>query len=139
MTHRYGSDYVGQLLTDFQNATPIPFNDITAHCIEEFESDASYILSYGEDGWWSSEKDTFRKRWETEHPGASCADYYQSKEYQNELRRLTDQYVADLIKEIGERRYLVELEYEDHTGVSSALEHDILPDCKFAVKRFSHH
>lgn len=139
MTHRYGSDYVGQLLADFQDATPIPFDDIKAHCMGELESDASYILSYGEGGWWSSEKDTFEKRWKAEHPDATYADYYNSKEYQSELQRLADQYAAELIEKIGERRYLVELEYEDHTNIGSALEHDILPDCKFTVKRFSHH
>ena len=35
--------------------------------------------------------------------------------------------------------YLVELEYEDHTEVGSALEHDILPNQDFTVRRFSHH
>lgn len=139
MTHHYGSDYVGQLLADFQDATPIPFDDIKAHCMEDFEGDASYVLSYGGGSWWGCKKETFRKRWEAEHPGASYADYYHSQEYQNELLRLTDQYAADLISKIGERRYLVELEYEDHTDVGSALEHDILPNCEFTVKRFSHH
>lgn len=139
MTHRYGSDYVGQLLADFQEATPIPFDDIKAHCMDDFESSASYVLSYGEGNWWSSEKDTFRKRWEAEHPGAAYADFYKSKEYQDELRRLTDQYAADLIEKIGDRRYLIELEYEDHTSVGSALEHEILPCCDFVAKRFSHH
>lgn len=139
MTHSYGSDYVGQLLTDFQNAVPIPFDDIKAHCMWEFNGDASYILLYGEGGWWSSEKDTFQKRWEAEHPGAAYMDFYNSKEYKDELQRLTDQYAADLLEKIGERRYLVELEYEDHTGVGSALEHDILPNCEFVVKRFNHH
>lgn len=139
MSHRYGSDYVGRLLADFQNATPIPFENIKAHCMEEFECDASYILSYGGGGWWNSEKDTFRKRWEAEHPGATYADYYKSEEYQSELRRLTDQYASDLIEKIGGCRYLIELEYEDHTDVGSTLEHDILPDCEFTVRRFSHH
>lgn len=139
MTHNYGSDYVDQLLADFQKSTPILFDDIKTHCMNEFEREASYILSYGGGNWWDSEKDTFRKRWETGHPDATYADFYESKEYQNELKQMADQYAADLIEQIGERRYLVELEYEDHSEVGSALEHDILPYCDFAVKRFSHH
>lgn len=139
MTHRYGSDYVGQLLADFQDATPIPFENIKVHCQADFESDASFIISYGDGGWWSGQKDTFQKRWEKEHPGASYMDFYQSKEYQDEIRRLTDQYAAELISKIGNRHYLVELEYEDHTDVGSALEHDILPRCDFVSKIFSHH
>lgn len=139
MTHHYGSDYVGQLLADFQAATPIPYDDIKAHCLSDFEGDAYYIMCYGGGGWWSSEKETFKSKWEAKHPGASYAEFYHSKEYQDELLRLTNQYAADLLAKIGERRYLVELEYEDHTNVGSALEHDILPNCEFAVKVFSHH
>lgn len=41
--------------------------------------------------------------------------------------------------DIGTSSYLVELEYEDHTEVGSALEHDILPNQDFTVRRFSHH
>lgn len=139
MTHRYGSNFVGRLLADFQEATPIPFENIKEHCKDEFESDAHYIITMGEGSWWSSTKDTFQKRWETAHPGATYADFYKSKEYQDELRRLTDQYAADLIDKIGDRHYLVELEYEDHTDIGSELEHEILPRCSFVAKRFNHH
>lgn len=139
MTHYYGSNYVGQLLADFQEATPIPFDSIRDHCSADFESDASFIISYGHGDWWNSHKDTFQKRWEEAHPGASYGDFYNSKEYQDEVRRLVDQYAEDLIKKIGDRRYLIDLEYEDHTDVGSTLEHDILPSCGFVVKSFSHH
>ncbi|MCM1223937.1 MAG: hypothetical protein NC548_56740 [Lachnospiraceae bacterium] len=139
MTHSYGSDYVGQLMTDFQTAAPIPYDGIKEHCLRDFEDDAYYILCYGGGGWWDSEKDTFEKRWKEEHPGASHSDFYQSKEYRDELLRLTNKYADDLIKRIGDRRYLVELEYEDHSDVGSELEHNILPDCGFTVKVFSHH
>lgn len=44
-----------------------------------------------------------------------------------------------LFNDIDSSPYLVELEYEDHTDVGSALEHDILPNCDFTVRRFSHH
>lgn len=139
MSHRFGSDYVEQLMADFSAAEPIPPDEIKAHCMQDFESDACHIMDFGEGGWWNAQKETFESKWRAEHPGASYRDYYQSKEYQDELLRLTDQYAADLIKRIGDRSYLVELEYEDHTDVGSALEQDILPECNFAVKRFSHH
>lgn len=139
MTHQYGSDYIGQLLSDFDSTTPIPYDEIKAHCQSDFEDDASYVIGYGYGDWWSSKKETFRSKWEAEHPDASYSDFYRSKEYQDELLRLTEEYAADLIEKIGERRYLVELEYEDHTTAGSALEHDILPECDFTVKRFNHH
>ena len=40
---------------------------------------------------------------------------------------------------IGERKYIVEMEYGDHTIAGSELEHEILPNCDFTVRRFSHH
>lgn len=139
MTHRFGSDYVEQIKADFSVAEPILLDEIKTHCMQDFKSDACYVMSCGEGGWWNAQKETFKSKWMDEHTGASYRDYYQSKEYQDEVLRLTDQYAADLIKRIGDRSYLVELEYEDHTDVGSALEHDILPECDFTVKRFSHH
>lgn len=139
MTHRFGSDYVEQLKVDFSDAEPIPLDDIRSHCLRDLEGDADSVLCYGDGSWWSSEKDTFENKWRAEHPGASYADFYRSKEYQDALLRLTDQYAADLIEKIGDRGYLVELEYEDHTDIGYALEHDILPECDFIVKRFNHH
>lgn len=37
MTKRYGSDYVGQLLHDFMEATPIPKESIRAHTFQDVE------------------------------------------------------------------------------------------------------
>ena len=139
MSHRFGSDYVERLKADFAAAEPIAFDDIKNHFKCDFEGDADYVICYGGGGWWNSEKETFRSKWEAEHPGATYADFYNSKEYQDKLLRLTNQYAAKLIEKIGERRYLVELEYEDHTNIGSELEHHILPNCKFTVQSFSHH
>lgn len=139
MLHQYGPNYIGQLLSDFDSATPIPFDDIEAYCKGDLEDDAFYTICYGDVNWWDSEKETFRSKWEAAHPESSYADFYQSREYRNEISRLTKEYGTDLIEEIGERRYLVELEYEDHTDIGSELEHRILPDCEFTVRSFSHH
>lgn len=139
MTHKYGSDYVEQLKADFSEAKPISFDAIKTHFMGDLEDEAIYVIYYGAIGWRSSNKKTFMSNWEEEHPGASCSDFYQSKEYKEELLRLTNKYAAELIEKIGQRRYLVELEYEDHTEIGSALEHDILPDCDFTAKIFSHH
>ena len=137
MTRQYGFDYIGRLMEDFLDAEPIPFDSIGEHCREDLENTASHILCFGY-GWvWS--QSNFENRWMAEHPGASYRDFYESKEYRDELLRMTNKYVAELIEKIGDRRYLVELEYEDHSDIGSALEHDILPDCDFTVKRFSHH
>lgn len=61
LRHRYGSDYVDQLLKDFSNSEPISHDKIRERFEDEFECEASYVLSYGNDGWWSDDKPTFRK------------------------------------------------------------------------------
>jgi hypothetical protein len=139
LRHRYGSDYVDQLLNDFSNSEPISHDKIRERFEDEFECEASYILSYGNDGWWSDDKPTFRKKWEEAHPGATCADFYNSPERKAAIKEYVENAFKKLFNDIGSAPYLVELEYEDHTDIGSALEHDILPNCDFTVRGFSHH
>lgn len=129
MYHRFGSDYVDQLKADFSSEEPIPYDCVTGHCKRDFEREAEYAL-YCEG---------FESQWKKEHPGASYFDYINSEEYLEEVTSLVNKYTDTMLDEIGDRRYLVELEYEDHTDTGSALEHNILPECDFAVERFSHH
>ena len=56
-----------------------------------------------------------------------------------EVDRRTKEILSKIKEDIGDKEYMVELEYEDHTDVGSALEHDILPEQEFTVRRFSHH
>lgn len=100
MSHRFGSDYVERLKADFAAAEPIAFDTIKDHFKCDFEDDAYYVMCYGGIGWWNNAKETFRSKWEAEHPGAAYADFYKSKEYQDELLRLTNQYATDLIDKV---------------------------------------
>ena len=59
MTKRYGSDYVGQLLHDFMEATPILKENIRTHTFRDVEDDAEFVTDNGGGGWWSSDKPTF--------------------------------------------------------------------------------
>ena len=65
--------------------------------------------------------------------------YYESEERKAEVERRMEEDFKKIEDDIGTSTYLVELEYEDHTEVGSALEHDILPNQDFTVRRFSHH
>lgn len=139
MTKEHGSDYVCQLLKDFDEEQPIPREELYERVKNDLESLAYYKLCYGDGGWWSSEKDTFRNRWEKAHPDAGYSDFYRSEEFITEKERLTKQYFDELLAKIGNYSYIVEIEYEDHSTVGSELEHNILPDCDFTIQRFSHH
>lgn len=74
-----------------------------------------------------------------EHPGSDYRAYYESEERKAEVERRMEEDFKKIEDDIGDSSYLVELEYEDHTEVGSALEHDILPNQDFTVRRFSHH
>lgn len=139
MTKRYGSDYVEQLLHDFMDATPILKENIRTHTFRDVEDDAEFVTDNGEGGWWSSDKPTFERKWMNEHPGSDYRAYYESEERKAEVERRMEEYFKEIETDIGTSSYLVELEYEDHTEVGSALEHDILPNQDFTVRRFNHH
>lgn len=139
MTSRYDADYITDLLKEFDKAERIPYDALYQMVESDLESDAYMEICYGEGSWYSSEKDTFQKRWYDAHPDASHMDFYDSDEYKAEKKRVMDKLFHEILAEIGERHYLVEVEYEDHSIIGCELEHTILPDCEFTVRRFSHH
>lgn len=130
---------VVELLKDFIETAPISPECFKNHVKDDVEDQAYYSMSIGDGGWWSRSKPTFENLWMKNHPGATYKDYRESEEYKVELARRTNEVMDDLIKNVSERPYIVELEYGDHTGIGSMLEHEILPYCDFTVRRFSHH
>ena len=139
MAKEYGSNYVAQLLQDFLDEQPIPYSELRHYIEDDLRNEAHYRLSFGTGGWWSARKETFEKRWMDSHPGATYSDYYNSKERETETRRLIDEDFDEILRMVDDRHYLVMVEYEDHTNVGSVLEHEILPECDFVIRRFSHH
>ena len=72
-------------------------------------------------------------------PNSEYIDYYDSVERELEVDRRTKEILSKIKEDIGDKKYMVELEYEDHTDIGSELEHHILPEQEFTVRRFSHH
>lgn len=139
MTSRYNSNCIADLLKEFDKAEQIPYDALYQMVESDLESDAYMEICYGKGNWYSREKDTFQKRWYDAHPDASHMDFYDSDEYKAEKKRVMEKLFQEILAEIGERHYLVEVEYEDHSIIGCELEHTILPDCEFTVRRFSHH
>lgn len=139
MTKKYGSDYVGKLLEDFEVTQPIPREMLYDHVKDDLEGLAYMEICYGNDWWWSSEKPTFKNRWMKAHPDAEYEDFYKSEEFISEKERLIKHYFEKLLDRIGNCSHIIELKYEDHDDVGSELEHRILPDCDFTAQSFSHH
>lgn len=133
------SEYICQLLKDFKEEYPIPLDELYDRVHDNLEGDAYWEISEGSNPGWYSRKDSFEDRWYKEHPDAKRGDFYKSDEFQTEKKRLVDKYFGDMMSKIGERSYVVEMEYGDHTTVGSELEHEILPYCDFTIRRFSNH
>lgn len=137
MLKKHGSMFIDTLLEDFESATPIALNDIPARYHEEFESDAEWELDDTGHSW--SHRPTFYEEWIAAHPNATRQDYYNSEERRVKIEEFIKQRIESLLQEIGDRSYVVELDYEDHDEIGSGLEHDILPNQDFTAWRFSHH
>lgn len=132
MIGEYGSNTIATLLEDFANANPIPYEDV-------LERVSRYIKT---DVWWSlcySGRTSARDIWLENNPGKRIWDYGDSEEFKKDSDIRTEEINDALLRDIGDNRYIVELEYEDHTRVGSDLEHEILPTAPFVVKIFNHH
>lgn len=137
---------LGFVLKDFINTEPYDFNKFEN--LEEdgyYEGIPSYIeskaadeLLYDRKGWVWEESD-FVKNWMKNNPDKSRWQIYSSPEYQEAIKKLTNEKIKEFIEGVKEKPYVVELEYEDHSLIGSKLEHDILPYCNFVYEIFSHH
>ena len=139
LTDRYGKIYVDDMYEDFDMADPILPENLIFNISDDLENDAYTEMCYGEGGWWNSRKNTFEKRWMDAHPNAKWSDFIQSEGYKNECARLIQKDHKEVLDDIGDRQYIVMVEYADDTRIGSELEHEILPECDFTVRRFSHH
>ena len=135
MEEQYGSDIVTELLRDFCEKEPIPINEVCNNFKHEFEMDIYWMLDgYG----WRGHK-TFKDEWFEAHPNAKEKDYEESKEYAEEQKRMEQTCMMDLMNAIGDREYLVEIEYWDDDVIGRELEQNILPHQPFVAMQFSHH
>lgn len=139
-------DALGVVLRDFISAEPFDLNKFENLKEDEYyegipgylESEASSELMYSRNGFFWEESD-FVKNWKENNPDKSRWEIYNSPEYQEAIKKLTDEKIKNFMEGIKENPYVVELEYEDHTPIGSELEHHILPYCDFVYHIFNHH
>lgn len=139
LEREYGSEYIMELLADFTRADPISIESFEERIKDDVEQVADSKLSYGDGGWYSIRKPTFKNLWKKNHPNAKWLDYYQSAEYKEAIITESHKIMDDIMNKLNGKSYIVEVEYEDHCSIGSELEHHILPSCDFTVRRFSHH
>lgn len=116
------------LMDDFAGASPIPKDELMDKLSNDLESEAE----------WKAYEDLYDE-WRDSHQRHEWSDFWHSDEYKQASSDNLDIETRKLIEDIGERSYLISLEYEDHSSVGSELEHNVLPYCDFTVRVFNHH
>lgn len=62
-----------------------------------------------------------------------------SYEYQNFIETKRNNFVKELLDKLNENEIISIVEYEDHDGLGSELEHNIMPYLDNTIERISHH
>jgi hypothetical protein len=131
---------MGIVISDIYSATPLTDEELTRRLNEEADSYAYSKMHFGEGCCWYHDKPTWVHQWEERHPGADYRTMRDDPEYQAERKRLMDEYIAEIRNKIGDKPYVVELEYSDNDGsIFSELEHDVMRHAKGLVQTFNHH
>lgn len=142
----YSPEVLGTVLKDFINTDAYDFSKFENLKEDEyyegipgyFESEASSELMYSRNDYFWEDSD-FVKNWVKNNPDKSKWEIYSSPEYQEAVKKLTNEKIKEFLEGTKEKPYVVELEYEDHSLLGNELEHDILPNCNFVYKIFNHH
>ena len=134
LTHKYGSDYINILLEDFESAETIPVESLRDYLKEEIDE-----IIYDRLFWRTKNHKTQYDKWYEAHPKSRPGDYERSEEYKTESEKITNEFMRRFMEKLGDRSYIVELIYGDHSPAGSQLEHEILPNADFVVEWFSHH
>jgi hypothetical protein len=63
----------------------------------------------------------------------------QSQEYKDYIQQILDKRSKEFVDALNEYEIISIVEYEDHSPLGSALEHDIMPGLDCTIRRISHH
>ena len=63
----------------------------------------------------------------------------QSQEYRDYIQQILDKRSREFVDALNEYEIISIVEYEDHSPLGSALEHDIMPNLDCTIRRISHH
>ena len=66
-------------------------------------------------------------------------DVFEMPEFIEAKEEIINAKVEEFKKAIADSKYLVRLEYEDHSSAGSELEHEIMPQLDCTIERFNHH
>lgn len=127
------------VLGDIRREGPLTPKKLEAMLRSEADSHAYWVIAFGE-GFYSPNKPTWEKQWFKNNPGKTIGDMINSPEYQAEAKRLSDEFIENIMEKLKDKDYVVALEYGDDDGSFFAeLEHEIMPNVSGLVEIFNHH
>lgn len=121
---KWAENYLGIVCKDVQSEKHLNKDEVIAKAREEFQWDARWIVR---DRYERKHRCSYREAW----------DYTETDYGKSEVEAEIKRYVDEIIKDMDGKSVFVEVEYDDHCN--SELEHEIMPDVKSTIVRFSHH
>lgn len=125
-----------RVVKDIERTPQMTFDEAINLAKEEFEHDAFYTLMCKHYQGYSSFADYFKEKTGLK---ISTCELYNTPEFIEAKEKIINEKIKKFQKAIQDHKYLVSLEYGDHTPSGSMLEHEIMPQLDCTIKRFSHH
>ena len=125
-----------KVLNNIKCTPPMSYDEVMNFAKEEFEHVAFYILMCERYKGYRNFADYIKSK-----NGSKIQTYelFDMPEFIEARETIVNEKIEKFKNAIKDSKYLVKLEYEDHTKTGSKLEHEIMPYLDCTIKRFSHH
>lgn len=120
----WAKDYFYTVCCDVKSEKRLSKDEVIAKARKELRWSAEWDVEHR---YQRNHRCSYREAW----------DYLESDKGKDEVKAEIERYVNDIIKDMDGKSVFVEVEYEDHCN--SELEHEIMPQVKSTIVRFSHH
>lgn len=121
---KWATNYFLTVSRDVQSAKRLNKDDVIEQAREEFLWDARWNVR---DKYQRNHRCSYGEAW----------DYIETVDGRSEVKAEIDRYVNNIIEDMNGKSVFVEVEYDD--SINGELEHDIMPQVKSTIVRFSHH
>lgn len=121
---KWAESYLGTVCRDVHSEKHLSKDEVIAKAREELRWSAEYDV---ENKYRRKNGCSYREAW----------DYLETDEGKSDIEAEIKRYVNNIIKDMDGKSVFIEVEYDDHSN--SELEHEIMPEVKSTIVRFSHH
>ena len=129
-------DIFSWVVRDIENEPVMTHEEAIEFAREQYEHEAFYILMCKPYKGYRSFTDYMEKKSGNKY---KMMDVFEMPEFLEAKEEIINAKVEEFKKAIANSKYLVRLEYEDHSSAGSELEHEIMPQLDCTIERFNHH